>query len=277
MGKTIFVLLDACRYDLGTIYLSAPEHWIDCGAGAKYRVMGELPSLSRPMYETLMTGLLMSRHGITSNAINRPSVCENVFSQARAGGLKTGAAAYYWMSELYNHAPFDKRRDRIQEKTWENGGIDYGMFYWDDGYPDSHLFADGEWIRTAYEPDFMMYHSMAIDEMGHLHGCGSREYAAAITCANEVLADLLPYWFEDGYDVVITADHGMNELGIHGGKDRGQREVPLYIFSKKVQKGRYEDGDIPQTNIAPLLLRMLGLPAGKEMKRELDIEMKVQE
>ncbi|MEG2074745.1 MAG: alkaline phosphatase family protein, partial [Angelakisella sp.] len=80
MGKTIFVLLDACRFDMAKEYGGYLEHMIDAGLGAKYRVNGELPSMSRPMYETLMTGLAASVHGITGNKEVRPSRCENLFS-----------------------------------------------------------------------------------------------------------------------------------------------------------------------------------------------------
>ena len=43
--KTIFVLLDACQYEAASRYLGFLEHMIDYGQGAKYKVLGELPSL----------------------------------------------------------------------------------------------------------------------------------------------------------------------------------------------------------------------------------------
>ena len=50
MDKTIFVLLDACQYEAASKYLGYLEHMIDYNKGAKYKVLGELPSLSKPMY-----------------------------------------------------------------------------------------------------------------------------------------------------------------------------------------------------------------------------------
>lgn len=69
----------------------------------------------------------------------------------------------------------------------------------------------------------------------------------------------------EGYQVVITADHGMNTLGIHGGTDSEQRDTPLYIFSDLVKPGRFEKEYISELNVAPLLCRLLGLPAAKDM------------
>lgn len=263
MKQTIFVLLDACQHQAGTKNLGYLEHLIDYEKGAKYQVKGELPSLSRPMYETCLTGLPVYLHGISNNNICRKSSVENVFSLCCKQGKSTAAAAYYWNSELYNHAPFDKGRDRIQFHS--EGNIQNGIFYWEDSYPDTHLFADGEYLRTQFKPNFLMIHSMAIDNQGHLHGSDSKEYEEAIETADMILSTLLPIWLEDGADVVVTADHGMNTLGHHGGTDWEQRNVPLYIFSSLVEKGRFEEKTISQLNIAPLLCSLLGIEKAKGM------------
>ena len=263
MDKTIFLLLDACQYEAGTRNLGYPEHLIDYKKGAKYKVRGELPSLSRPMYATLLTGLPVYRHGIAANETVRTLTCENVFSLCKAAGGTTAAAAYHWFSELYLHAPFKMDRDRFQSHT--GGAIDEGIFYWEDDYPDSHLLADGEHLRKTYDPDFILYHPMGIDTQGHLSGSGSRGYEGAIAKMSVLLSLLLPTWLEEGYQVVITADHGMNGLGCHGGTDPVQRDTPLYIFSHKIRAGRYEDHYISQLTVAPLLCYLLGIPTGKDM------------
>ena len=67
MDKTIFVLLDACQYEAASKYLGYLEHMIDYNKGAKYKVLGELPSLSKPMYATLFTGLPVCKHGVTAS------------------------------------------------------------------------------------------------------------------------------------------------------------------------------------------------------------------
>lgn len=269
MNKVVFVLLDACQYEAGSRYLGYLEHLIDYGQGAKYKVKGELPSLSRPMYATLMTGLPTWQHGITCNEITMKLDCDSVFSLCKAAGGVTAAAAYSWMSELYNHTPFIPSQDRIQMKN--GGNIDYGLYYWDDSYPDSHVIAEGECLRRTYQPDFIMYHTMAIDKWGHIKGSDSEEYGNAVGNVGHLIAQALPGWLRDGYDVVVTADHGMDHFGIHVGTDHPQRDVPLYIFSNQVEKGRFEEKYISQLNVAPMLCRLLGIPAAKAMKQELEI------
>ena len=180
-------------------------------------------------------------------------------------GLTTGGAVYFWVSELYNKAPFNRHTDRIRFGREDGGLIDYGMFYWEDTYPDSHLFQDGEFIRKTYMPDFMMYHPMNTDPAGHNFGADSKEYAWKVADAGCYIADPIQGWLQDGYQVVVTADHGMDRRGIHCGTEDLQREVPLYICSPSVEKGRFEQESISQLNIAPLLCKLLGIPKGKAM------------
>ena len=271
MGKTILVLLDACRLDTVTQAAGYLEHLVQQGRGAKYRVWGELPTMSRPMYETVLTGLPVLRHGITDNGVVRRSRCENLFRLCRARGLETAAAAYSWMSELYSKAPFDPMADRFQPDG--PGDICHGIFYYEDSYPDSHLFLDGEFLRKKYTPDFLLIHSMNIDLEGHRHGSQSREYLDAALGAGEALGRLLPGWLEDGYRVVVTADHGMNSLGQHGGDSPELRTLPLYIFAPEVQPGDHTQQAVSQLNVAPLICRLLEIPPAAEMVQELEIVM----
>lgn len=271
MKKTIFVLLDACQYEAGTRNLGYLEHLIDYKMGSKYKVRGELPSLSRPIYATLLTGLPVCGHGITSNGTVRTLQGENLFSMCKAAGGVTAAAAYHWMSELYNEAAFKKHEDRIRIR--KGGMIDTGIFYWADDYPDSHLFADGEYLRKEFDPDFLLYHSMGIDFWGNRKGAGSPEYESAIANADSILSPLMEVWRKEGYQVVITADHGMNVLGNHGGTDTAQRDVPLYIFSDAVKCGRFEEEYISQLCVAPLLCRLLGIPPAENMVGLSEIQL----
>jgi phosphoglycerol transferase MdoB-like AlkP superfamily enzyme len=63
----------------------------------------------------------------------------------------------------------------------------------------------------------------------------------------------------------------MNRMGMHGGTDEIQRDAPLYIFSRQIQNGRFEETYISQLNVAPLLCRLLGVDVPKTMKQQLEI------
>ena len=112
MSKVILILSDALRYDTAVAGMGFLRHLVEIRLASLYKVTGELPSMSRPMYETVHTGLPSSEHGIVANSIVRRSSKPNIFQSAVGAGKVTAAAAYYWFSELYNRAPYDRVNDR---------------------------------------------------------------------------------------------------------------------------------------------------------------------
>ena len=263
MGKTILIVLDACGYDAAAHYAGTLEQSVETGGCAKYKVTGCLPSMSRPMYETIMTGLEAGEHGIFSNDDHRPSRCENLFSLCRRAGLTTAAAAYSWMRELYNgDGPFDLAAHRYCDDDGKM--IQHGVFYSEDDYPDSHLFADADHLVAQHLPDFLLIHPMNIDDAGHKFGAESVQYRFNAMRASILISQRLEHWRKLGYSVVVTADHGMDAQGIHGRNLPIQREVPLYIFSDTVANGDFSSTPVSQRTIAPLVCALLGLtpPAG---------------
>lgn len=264
MSKVIFILIDALEFRASEEKAGYLEHLTECGKAAKYRVRGELPSSSRPVYETLMTGLPTDVHGITTNFYTCPSHCENLFSLTKKHGLVNAAAAYKWIFELYGgHEAYDLRKHRFQLEGC--GDIHHGIFYHSDDYPDTHLYLDGDFLRKTYNPDFLFIHPMNVDDQGHKCGLDSRQYQHAVEISTEFIALLLEEWLADGYDIVVTGDHGMDTLGLHSGNTPLQREVPLYIVSNKVAGGDFSDKVISQLNVAPLICYLLGIPHAEKM------------
>ncbi len=262
MNKVILVLLDGCGYDVATKYAGVLEQLVEKGRCAKYRVRGELPSMSRPMYETVMTGLDATTHGIVTNEFTRPSNRDNLFRLCDRAGKTTAAAAYGWMSELYNGEAFRLPEGRIQlgRKT----GIHNGIFYCEDDYPDTHLISDADFLRRAYRPDFLLIHPMNIDYTGHRFGLESREHRGKVMGTCEMVAQRVPEWRADGYSVVVTADHGMDGQGMHGGTLDVHRDVPLYLFADGADNGDH-DQPVSQLTVAPLMCRLLGLERAEGM------------
>jgi predicted AlkP superfamily pyrophosphatase or phosphodiesterase len=266
MTKLIVVVLDGLRYDTARNCLGYMEHLVEKGVAACYPVNSELPSLSRPLYEVLLTGTPAHKNGITANHIVRLSGEQSVFHLASAANLTTAAAAYHWVSELYNSAPFNPLTDRHQHNR--NKPIEHGIFYFEDHYPDSHLFADAEYLRRAYDPHFLYIHSMNIDDAGHKFGGESKGYEASVRAADSMLATLIPIWMNEGYRIIVTSYNGMNANGQHGGTTNEERHVPLYVFGEPIIQ--LEEGKaLPQLLLAPLMCHYLGIDPSPVMQRLL--------
>jgi predicted AlkP superfamily pyrophosphatase or phosphodiesterase len=239
-------------------------HLVEVQLASLYKVTGELPSRSRPMYETIHTGLPVSEHGIVSNLVVRTSTQPNLFALARSAGLTTAAAAYYWFSELYNRAPFDPIEDREVDDPQRS--IQHGRFYTQDDFPDNDLFATAGMLVRRFSPDYLLVHPMGMDYAGENHGSDSREYRTQAVRQDVWLATYLAEWMERGYTVLVTADHGINTDGMHGGTTPEVRQVPLYL----VQPGQPGRGDtrqvVSQLQLAPTLCRLLGITIPPTMK-----------
>ncbi|AOT69434.1 alkaline phosphatase family protein [Geosporobacter ferrireducens] len=260
--KVILLLIDGLHYHKGRAMMGFLEHLVESKKAWCRKIKTELPTLSRPAYEVVLTGTPAFDNGITSNYIVRRSREKSVFQIAKEKDLVTAAAAYYWFSELYNRAPFDHLQDREYED--DNGFIRWGKFYFEDDYPDSHLILDGEVLRRKYDPHFLLIHPMGLDYVGHRYGCESKEYAEKIIQMDSILSRFLPLWMELDYQVLITGDHGMNAFGQHGGTGEDERIVPLWGIGSVLENRQFPQ-EISQLCIAPLLCQLLNIPKSKKM------------
>src|SRR4029450_7152136 len=107
MSKVILIMSDALRYDVARSHMGFLGRLVETKQATLYKIIGELPSMSRPMYETIHTGMRSSEHGIVANTVVRRSTMADIFQSGVEAGKVTAAVAYYWISELYNRAPFD--------------------------------------------------------------------------------------------------------------------------------------------------------------------------
>lgn len=108
MGKAILVVLDGLNYQVAEHALGHLQAYCMAGRGALYCLQCELPALSRPLYECILTGVKPIDSGVVHNDVVRLSTQRSIFHYARDAGLSTAAAAYHWVSELYN-----QRRSRL--------------------------------------------------------------------------------------------------------------------------------------------------------------------
>lgn len=254
LKKLIFVLLDGLNNKQSNLmgYMNA---LVKSGLAIRGRVSSEMPSLSRPLYETLLTGKTPVEHGVVNNSISRLSREESIFSLCRKANLKTGAAAYYWISELYNSTPFNRIEDTYTEDSDKN--IQYGIFYTLDHYPDENVFLDGEYIRRKSNPDFLMIHSMNIDDKGHKNGSESSQYRNAVRNVDGILSNFVPRWIEEGYTIIVTSDHGMSYDGNHSGSAEEEAEVPFWLINSSEMVEAIDP--IPQVKITEIMRKILNI------------------
>ncbi len=262
MGKVILVLSDGLGYDTAVSGMGMLGHLVEGKHASLYKVIGELPSVSRPIYETIHTGLPVIEHGIVSNVVVRKSTKANIFQSAHEAGKTTAAAAYCWFSELYNRVPYDMIEDH--EVDDDSLFIQHGRFYTQDDFPDTELFALAGMLVRRFAPDYLLVHPMGMDNIGHR--ADSSAYRCHATHQDMWLATYLIEWMDSGYRILVTGDHGINTDKFHGGTTPDDREVPLYL----IQPGIIGKGDtqetVSQLQIAPTICKILGITIPATMK-----------
>jgi bisphosphoglycerate-independent phosphoglycerate mutase (AlkP superfamily) len=73
-------------------------------------------------------------------------------------------------------------------------------------------------------------------------------------------------WRKLGYHILVTSDHGMNRDGSHGGTTSEMREVPLFMIRHNVEESGDTAQTVSQLQIAPTILKLLGLSIPDTMR-----------
>jgi bisphosphoglycerate-independent phosphoglycerate mutase (AlkP superfamily) len=71
-----------------------------------------------------------------------------------------------------------------------------------------------------------------------------------------MLAPAITKWRQMGYEIIVTADHGQDARGHHGGHDSLQQDFALYYFGDAEFCGE-ADAPLNQLQLAPTILSLL--------------------
>ncbi|HDH02849.1 MAG TPA: alkaline phosphatase family protein, partial [Actinobacteria bacterium] len=248
-NKVVLVICDGLGDDFARERMGYLEHLVEERRATRYTSRAVLPTMSRPNYETLHTGVVPAVHGIVSNGVVRKSNLPNIFRLAKQGGLVTAAVAFFWVSELYHESPYDPVRHI--EYDYPEAGITHGRFYVANDEPDSETLTRGVSLARRFDPSYLLVHPMGVDLAGHRHGRDSGEYNRAVTYMGDGLARAVPAWLDLGYSVLVTADHGHDAHKQHGGTTDDVRNVPLYAIRPDGSGLGIQDQQASQLQVAP--------------------------
>jgi predicted AlkP superfamily pyrophosphatase or phosphodiesterase len=129
---------------------------------------------------------------------------------------------------------------------------------------DLDLFATLTMLTERYSIDYGILHTCTLDSMGHRYGHDCSQMDSACFVMDAQLAAFLPRWRKNGYEVIVTADHGQTARGHHGGHDDEMQDVAVYWFGGG--EGPPADTLLDQLQLAPTVLSRLGIPVPKTMK-----------
>ncbi len=271
MKKLLLIILDGVPYRNWVRVFGNLEGWVKSGDAQRFKMSSVLPSTSASCYASIHTGVSPQVHGVTGNDTIFRLSQPDVFSQARKSDLITGAVTHSFWSEFFNRAPFDPLRD-IEYDEPESRSINHGRFHTMAGYghnnqmtpSDADLFATLSMLCQRFGLDYGILHTCTLDSMGHRFYHDSPEMDHACFMMDYMLAPWIIKWRDMGYQVIVTADHGQDERGHHGGHDPLQQEFALYYFGDaQAVEG---DTSLDQLQLAPTILSLLGATIPDTMK-----------
>lgn len=256
-SRLVVVLADGLRDDTARAAMGY-LHALEAAGRARWSTLRcEMPSLSRPLYATVVTGRAPVDHGIVSNEQPGERIDDTLFDDVAAAGGKSVVAAYHWFRELlsgevfgpvhHRHAPVPAR------------GVVGASWYFEDEYPDSHVLVDAEALRRAHDPSLVFIHPMGPDHAGHVHGGESDGYRFAARRLDMQLARIVPAWHAMGWDVVLTSDHGMHADRMHGGSGDVERLVPFVWAPASGVLAEFQDWPADQLGVRAFLASRLGV------------------
>ena len=116
--------------------------------------------------------------------------------------------------------------DPVRDLEYDEPGgpITHGRFHTMTGYnarnqmtpSDVDLFATLTMLTERFSIDYGILHTCTLDSMGHRFGHDCIEMDHACYVMDGMLAAFLPRWLKNGYEVIVTADHGQTDRGHHG-------------------------------------------------------------
>jgi predicted AlkP superfamily pyrophosphatase or phosphodiesterase len=275
-AKLLLIVLDGLPWRNWQPFMGNLEGWVQSGAARKWRMRSVLPSTSACCYASIHTGVSPQIHGVLSNEIRHRATLPDVFSEVTKAGGKTGAVTHSYWSEFFNRYPFDLVRDLEYDEP--SGPITHGRFHTMTGYghdnqmtpSDVDLFATLTMLTARFGIDYGILHTCTLDSMGHRYGHDCAEMDHALAVMDSMLAAWLPRWLEDGYEVIVTADHGQTARGHHGGNDPDMQDFALYYFGQA--NGPDPEILLDQLQMAPTILKRIGVALPDTMQAEPFLE-----
>ncbi len=245
-ARLVIVIADGLRADVAATAMGYVSALVEAGRARATQYACALPGMSRPLYASLLTGRLPVDHGIVTNEDGR-ACGATLLHDAHAEGLRSVVVAYHWFYELLTGERFNPLAHRHAVPA--GLGIADAAWYFEDGYPDSHTFADAESLRQRHQPELLLVHPMGPDDRGHRHGGESDEYRMCARRLDGLLAHAVPLWHAQGYDVLLTSDHGMGRDRMHGGDVPSERRVPFVWMPRTDAPTRLLDLPLPDSSL----------------------------
>jgi hypothetical protein len=230
------------------------------GVAATARV--PYPTISRPNYVTILTGVPPRDSGVRANRVAVPAAVDTAMDRVQAAGLRVAAASDFGsMATLFvRNAPSLFGVEWIEHGARVAPAPPLGWPFDDVRRVESldalePILAELATGDAAFVPVLVL----DVDRAGHAAGVGDA-YRATASAVDRMLGRAFAGLDLAHDTVIVTADHGHVAPGGHGGDEPEVSNVPLILAGSGIAPGaRVRDARL--IDVAPTVAALLGVPA----------------
>ena len=215
-------------------------------------------TLSATCISEMMTGVPNAPiNGLRNFDLNHPGKTDPWLLASTDSRYKVGIVGSYVMGNLYGE---------FNDIYFENTFKGHSDYY--EGDKDT-LEVASSWLNKS-QYNVMAVHFSGPDKVGHTWGADSEEYETKLTHVDSQVSDLLDH-IPKNWSVVITADHGMTDMGTHGSSEDITRDVAAVISGPQVIPKSV--GESHQRDISAAMALILGLPFPVQLHGQIPLEI----
>ena len=215
-------------------------------------------TLSATCISEMMTGVPNAPiNGLRNFDLTHPGQKDPWLLAASDERYNVAMVGSYVMGNLY------KKFDDINFVNTFKGHSDYYQ-----GDQDT-LEVATDWLQDS-EYNVLAVHFSGPDKVGHTWGVDSPEYERKLTNVDQQVSELLKI-IPNQWSVVITADHGMTDMGTHGSSEEITREVAAIISGPQIIAKSNSEGH--QRDISAILPLFLELPFPVQLHGRIPLDI----
>ena len=228
--RVVVVIVDGLRLEASRLpFLDAlRRRGVDTTAAVPY------PTISRPNYVTILTGVPPRDSGVRTTRVRAPVTVDSLMARARAAGLRVASASDMGtLASLFVHGGDDTFAINSISYPTDGAGVvrpPAAPLGWpfDEVRKLPSVGALGAALRALLAGDAALVLVLAgdADRAGHAEGAASERYRRAAASIDHALGEALAGLDLSRDAVLVTADHGHIDRGGHGGPEPRSRPCP---------------------------------------------------
>lgn len=229
------------------------------GVGITARV--PYPTISRPNYVTILTGVQPRDSGVRANKVAHPVTVDTIMDRAQAAQLRVASASDYGsLASLFLRHTTSMSMPMIEDGTTIRPAPPVTWPFDEVRRTESLDALGGNLVELeASDAALIPVLVLDVDRAGHASGVGD-DYREAARNADRMLRTAIGALDLSRDAVVITADHGHVSLGGHGGDEDDVSVVSVVMAGAGVRAGAHLD-DARLMDVAPTVAALLGIAA----------------